>query len=98
ALGRPHVCPQDAAPLDQGIGRELDLLDEAAFLRFGGHLDALPGNVELPAVIGAAQAAFLVAAKPERCAAMRAELVDEPVTPEAVTQRHQPLADQLDTD
>ena len=41
-------------------------------------VDALPGDVVFPAVIGAAQAAFLVLAEPERDAAMRAEFVDQP--------------------
>ena len=30
-LGRAHIGPQHAAALDQRIGRELDLLAEAAF-------------------------------------------------------------------
>ena len=92
----PHIGPQHAAALDQRIGRELDLPGEAAFLGLGGNLDALPGEIELPAVIGAAQAAFLVAPEPQRHAAMGAELVDQPIAPQAVAKRHQPLGQDLD--
>ena len=74
---------------------QLDLPGEAAFLGLGGHLDALAGHVELPAVIGAAQAALLVAAEPQRDAAMGAELVDQAVAAAAVAERDQPLGQQL---
>ena len=95
-LRRAHIGPQDAAALDQRIGFELDLLGEAAFLWLRRHLDALPSEVELPAVIGAAQSAFLVAAEPKRDAAMGTKLVDQPVAALAVAERHEPLGQQLD--
>src|SRR5689334_6549702 len=76
-LRRPHVGPQHAAALDERIGLQLDLLAVAALARLRRHLDALAGVVVLPAVIGAAQAAVLVAAEPQRHAAVRAELVGE---------------------
>ncbi len=81
-LGRPiglvaHVRPQDVADLDQRVAGELHLLAEAALLRLGRDFDALAGDVVFPAVIGAAEAAFLVAPEPERHAAVGAELVDQ---------------------
>src|SRR6185312_8202005 len=63
--------------------------------RLGRHFDALPGVVVFPAVIGAAQAAFLVPPEPERYAAMRAELVHEPEPALAVAKRDQALGEEL---
>ncbi len=94
-LRRAHIGPQNAAALDQRIGLELDPLAEAAFLRLRRHLDALPGHVVFPAVIGTAQAGLLVAAEPQRHAAMGAELVDQPEPAVAVAERQQPLRQQL---
>src|SRR6202023_2460423 len=74
---RTHIGPQHAAAFDERIGFELDLLGEAALLGLGRNFDALPGDVVFPAVVGAAQPAFLVAAEPQRDAAMRAELIDQ---------------------
>ena len=78
-LRRSHIGPQHPAALHQRIGFQLDLLAEAALDRLRRHFDALPGMVVFPAVIGAAQPVLLVAAEPERDAAMRAELVDQAV-------------------
>ena len=55
-LGRAHIGPQHRPALHQRVGLELDLLAEAALARLGGDVDALPGHVVFPAVIGAAQA------------------------------------------
>src|SRR5437588_2433669 len=88
-LGRAHIGPQYIAALDQRIGRELDLLAEAAFRGLRGNLDALAGPVVFPAVIGAAQPVLLIAADPQRGAAMRAELVDQRVAPLRVAPRQQ---------
>ena len=63
--------------------------------RLRRHLDALAGHVEFPAVIGAAQAALLVAAEPQRDAAMGAELVDQAVAALAVAERNEPLGQEL---
>jgi hypothetical protein len=91
SLRRPHIGPQHAALLDEGVGFQLDAFGKAAFRRLRRHFDALPGDVELPAMIRAAQAAFLVASEPQRGAAMRAEFVDQAVTAFAVSKRNQPL-------
>jgi hypothetical protein len=45
--------------------------------RHVGHVHAVPSHVELPAVVDAADAAFLVAAQVERGAAMRAAVVED---------------------
>ena len=92
---RSHIGPQDAAARDQRIGRDLDLLGEAALVRLGRHFDALAGDVELPAMIGAAQPAFLVAAEPQRRAAVRAELVDQTVASVAVAKGDEALGKHL---
>jgi len=49
-----------------------------AGLRRRRHVDALPVNRELEAMIGAADAVLLVAAEVERRTAVRAEFIDQP--------------------
>ena len=94
-LRRPHVGPQHAAPLDQRIGAQPDHRAEAALLRLRRNLHALAGHVVFPAVIRAAQPAFLVAAEPQRHAAMRAEFVHQPVATLGVAEGDQPLRQKL---
>ena len=94
-LGRAHVGPQHAAALDQRIGLQLDLLAVAALARLGRHLDALAGVVVFPAVIGAAQPVVLIAAEPQRDAAMGAELIGQRIAALRVAPGQQPLAEQL---
>ena len=96
--GFSHVGPQDAAALDQRIGCQLDALAVAALDRLGRDFDTLSGDVVFPAMIGAAQPVLLVAAEPERDAAMGAELVDQAVAPLRVAERQKPLGEKLDTD
>ena len=57
-------------------------------------VDAGAGDVELPAVIDAAQPVLLVAPQPERDAAMGAELLKQANAAEAVTKRDEVLAQQ----
>src|SRR5262249_8097327 len=92
---RAHIGPQHRPALHQRIGLELDLLAEAALARLGGDVDALPGHVVFPAVIGAAQAGLLVAAEPERHATVGAEFVDQSVSALAVAEGEQPLGEHL---
>ena len=94
-VGRTHIGPQHRPPLHQRIGLELDLLAEAAFARLGGDVDALPGDVVFPAVIGAAQAGFLVASEPQRYAAVGTEFVDQAIPAFAVAEGQQPLRQDL---
>ena len=94
-LGRPHVGPQHAAALDQRVALQLHALAKARVVGLRGNLDALAGDVVLPAVIRAAQAAFLVAPEPQRHAAVRAEFVDQAEPFLRIAKRDQPLAENL---
>src|SRR5262249_385773 len=62
-FGRAHVAPDELAGLHAGVGLDPDLVFERQ--AFGGvwEVDAFPGDVELPAVIDAAEAALFIAAK-----------------------------------
>ena len=62
--------------------------------RLARQVDAVAVGVEFPAVIDAAQAAFLVAAEEQRRAAMRAIRVDQADTPLRVAEGDQVLAEQ----
>src|ERR1700685_2100773 len=84
---RAHIDPDHVAHLGARIRRELDLAAEAAFGWLGWHLDALAGDVVFPAVIGAAQPVLLVAAEPQRHAAMGAELVHHAAAAKGVGKR-----------
>ena len=94
-VGGAHVGPQHAAALDERIGLQLDLLGVTGFDRFGRHVDALARIVEFPAVIGTAQPAFLVAAEPERRAAMRTEFVDQAIVAVGVAEGDEALGQDL---
>src|SRR5262249_48947946 len=61
------------------------------------HIDAGTVGVELPAMIDAADAASLVSAIEQRCAAMRAAMVHYTDTPRCIAERDQPLAQQHQT-
>ena len=64
--------------------------------RLRRHFNALPGHIVFPAVIGAAQSVFFIAAEPQRHAAMGAEFIHQPNAPFAVAKGDQPLGHQLD--
>jgi len=57
-----------------------------------GHIEAVAGDVVFPAVIDAAQTAFLVAAEEQRGTAMRAAMIEHTNLTRAVAKRDQPLA------
>src|SRR4249920_315465 len=63
---RSQIGPDDSGLFDARVGFQLDVPPEAALFGFRWKIDALPGHVVLPAVIGATQPAFLVLTKPER--------------------------------
>ncbi len=94
-IGRTHIGPDRSAAFHAGVGLELDLAAEAALGRLRGNVNALPVHIVLPAVVGAAQAAFLTAPEPERGAAVRAELVEQCHAPVRVTEGDQRLREQL---
>src|SRR5439155_5709105 len=73
--------------------RQVDLVAE--LLGLVHLIEAVAVDVELPAMIDAAQAGFLVASKPQRSAAVRAEFVDKADTALAVAKADQTLAQQL---
>ena len=93
---RAHIGPQHVADLDQRIGGQADLFLELAVLRLRRDIDAFALDVELPAVIGAAQAAFLVAAEPQRHPAVGAEFLQQAVAAVAVAEGDHLFAEQLD--
>ncbi len=74
---RAHPGPDDVAVFACGVGLDLHRLMVTHAGRYVRQVDRLAGHVELPAVIDAAQPAFLVAAVEHVRAAMRAADVDE---------------------
>src|SRR6266699_6845436 len=97
-LRRPHVGPDDSAQLHARVGLELDALAHAAFFRLRGQVHALAVHVVLPPVIRAAQPALLVAAEPQRHAAVGAELVDQGDSPLRIAEGNQLLSEQFHAD
>ena len=90
--GRAHVGPHDAAALNTRVGLDAHAL---GYLWRTGHIDTGTGAVELEAVVGAADAAFLVAAEIQRHATVRAELVDQPRIAIGIAKGQQLLAHDL---
>src|SRR5687768_9526725 len=62
-LARTHVGEQNSCRLLDRVRRYLDLVLEDAVFILRGHVDAVTFNVELPAMVCAAQTAFLIAAE-----------------------------------
>ncbi len=60
-LDRTEICPDDAAEFARRIRGEAHLVLEVILRRFVHHVGAGAGDVELPAVIDAAQTALFVA-------------------------------------
>ena len=89
-----HVGPADAPCLDDRVADELDLLLERALVRLGRHVDALAGDVVLPAVVGAAQTVLLVASEEEVCPAVRAVALDEPHAARGVAESEQRFSEE----
>ncbi len=75
-VGIAHVSPEDPALFLERVGLELDVLAKVGF--FGGHVDALAGDVEFPAMIRTAQTAFLVAPEPQRRTPVGAQFIHQP--------------------
>src|SRR5690348_14892435 len=73
-LRRPHIGHHDAVAFDAGVGRLLHLVLELALRRLVRLIEAIAIDIVFPAVIEAAQPAFLVLCEIERRAAMRAVL------------------------
>ena len=90
---RPEVRPEQAAEFLHRVARRRDLVLEVGAFGFVGLLEAAAGAVELPAVIGAADAVFGRDAVRHRCAAVRAELADQAERAAAVLEEDEVLAE-----
>ena len=90
---RAHVDPDHAGALHDLIGLGLDLLHEAR-RRHARHVHTVAGNVELPAVIDAANAPLLVASQEQRGTAVRAAMVHHADPAFTVAKGDQLLAEQ----
>src|ERR1044071_6435429 len=90
----PEIGPQEAAEFFHGIGHVLDLVLETGRFRLGRLLDTLPGTIELPAVIGTANAFLVDATESERSAAVRALLADHTITAGTIAEDDQIFAEQ----
>src|SRR5207253_1503010 len=82
-------CPHRRASLSYGRNEENGL----RCLYHGWKID-VAGNVDLPAVVEAAEAVLLVAAVRQRCASMRAVLVERAQAPLGVAEEHEILANE----
>src|SRR6266403_5190066 len=94
-VARTHIGPDHPAHLGRRIGGQVNLVAE--LLGLVHLIETIAVDVELPAMIDAAQAGFLVASEPQRGAAMRAELVDQTDAALAVTKADQALAQKPNT-
>jgi hypothetical protein len=59
-LTGPHIGPDHAAAFCRLIGFGLDAMFEILMRGYIGHICALAADIKLPAMISAAQAAFLI--------------------------------------
>jgi len=88
----PHVGPDDAALLFGWVRGDADLVFEVGGLRLRRHVRAAAFNVELPAVVDAADAVFFVASPEEAGAAVRARGLHEADATAAITECDEVLA------
>ncbi len=91
-LDRSHIGPDHVAPFAHRIGLDADQVLGVEVGIGGRHVDASAVGIELPAVIDAADAAFLVATEPEVGAAVRAVLIDDADDAAAIAEGQQFLA------
>ena len=77
-VDRAEIGPHQPAQFDGRIGGEVDVLLELVLRRLVELIDAVAFDVEFPAVIDAAQPAFLVAPEKQRHPAVRAEFIHQP--------------------
>ena len=76
-VARTHVGPDDAAALSGRVGDGLHFRFEIGLGWFVWHVDAVAVDIELPAVVHAAKAGFLVSSEEERSAAMWTVVLNE---------------------
>jgi hypothetical protein len=72
-----HVCPYDTVALLARVRLNLHLVLEVAFGGLRRHIDAITVHVELPTVVYAPQAAFLVTTEEQAGPTVWAVVVDE---------------------
>src|SRR5262249_2180345 len=89
-----HIGPDQAVALEHLVALGLDLLRKGVVRRHVRHVEAIAVDVELPAVIGAAQPLVLVAAEEQRGAAVRAAVIEDADPAGAVAKGHELLAEQ----
>ena len=87
-----EIGPDHPAPFDDGVGLGLDLLAQRRVGRLGRHVHDVAVDVELPAMVDAAQTAFLVAPEPEIDATVRAVAVEQAEAAVGVLEGDQVLA------
>ena len=93
-LARAHIGEQDPASLHHRVGLLPDIGAHPAARGLGRRLQALAGDVEQPAVEGAAQPVLLQPSEGEIGAAVRAGARQQAVTALAVAEQHQAFAKQ----
>ena len=76
-LALAHVGPDQAVALEHLVALRLDPLGERLVGGNVRHVDAVAVDVELPAVVGAADALVLVAPEEQRRAAVRAAMIED---------------------
>ena len=72
------------------------LVFEGASRQIGRHIDAIAVHVELPAVVDAHHAAFLIDGEEQGCATVRTPFVDQPNLPVRVTEGNQVFSQEPD--
>ena len=90
---RTHIDPDGVAKLTHGISVHADLILKITLGGLAGHVDARARGVELPAVVDAAQAAFLVAAEEQRRTPVRTEGADRANLAVGVAKDHHVFAE-----
>ena len=93
-LAFAHIDVDQSAALGHLVSLRFDLVPKVLVWRQIGHIETIAGDVVFPAVIDAAQAAFLVAPKEQRSAAVRATVIEHADPSEAVAKGDQSLAQQ----
>jgi hypothetical protein len=91
---RPHPGPQHAVALAHGVGLDLHVAAHRRAGRLGGDVQALAVDVELPAVVDAAQPVLLVAREDHGGGTVRAGMVHQADTAAGVAEGDEVLAQQ----
>ena len=93
-LARSHIGKQDPTLLLDRIGLLADIGGQPAPFRLGRRFQALPGDIEQPAVEGATQPAGFQAAERKISAAVRTGALDEAVPALRVAENYQAFAEE----